>query len=278
LVQEFKKSDIEILVATMNRSSLDFLVPMFPGMHYFDFNILIINQTKEDAVALSEYPNVRVVNVYEKGLSKSRNLALENAIGRLCVITDDDVVFKQDFCDHVTTAFNDCPSSAVISFRVENAEGVLYKKYPSQRLTTTKLSNWLSIMSIEIVLNRETVRESSLKFNEHFGLGTQFCMGEEVLLLNEINNRGFGITMEPQVIAKHSGRDTHTRVNVWEKYYVQGALFTALFGDKYYLLLLSKLAHEIRRKKIKIKQVLVAVKAVVAGRAAFKNLYDDHTK
>lgn len=272
MAEEFKNSDIEILVATMNRRSLDFLVPMFPGRHYFEFNILIINQTTEDNTAQSDYPNVRVINMFDKGLSKSRNLAIDNALGKLCVITDDDVVFKADFCEYITTAFNENNAADLISFRVEKTEGVLYKKYPLQRLTTPKLSNRLNIMSIEMVIDREKVQNANLKFNEHFGLGAQFCMGEEAIFLHDANNLGLGLVMEPQVIAMHSAQDTHSRISVWDKYYVQGALFTALLNDKYFLLVLSKLAHEIRRNKIKLNQILVAIKAVAAGRAAFKKI------
>lgn len=272
MTEEFKNSDIEILVATMNRSSLDFLVPMFADKHYSEFNILVINQTSENNIAQSDHPRVRVINVFDKGLSKSRNLALDNAIGRLCIITDDDVVFKADFCKHIIVAFNENRASALISFRVEKTDGVLYKKYPLQRLTTPKLSNRLNIMSIEMVIDREKVQNANLKFNEHFGLGAQFCMGEEAIFLHDANNLGLGLVMEPQVIAMHSAQDTHSRISVWDKYYVQGALFTALLNDKYFLLVLSKLAHEIRRNKIKLNQILVAIKAVAAGRAAFKKI------
>jgi len=272
LAEEFNNSDIEILVATMNRSSLDFLVPMFPGRQYSEFNILVINQTTENNIAQSDHPRIRVINVFDKGLSKSRNLALDNAMGKLCIITDDDVVFKVDFCDHITTAFNENRASALISFRVEKTEGILYKKYPLQRLTTTKLSNRLNIMSIEMAVNREKVRNAKLKFNEHFGLGAQFCMGEEAIFLNDAKKLGLGLVMEPRVIAMHSTQDTHNRISVWDKYYVQGALFTALLDYKYYLLVVSKLAHEIRRNKTKLKQVRIAIKAVGAGRAAFKEI------
>jgi hypothetical protein len=64
----------------MNRNSLDFLIPMFPSRKFFEFNILIVNQTTENQLLNSEFPTVRIINSFEKGLSKSRNLALKNAI------------------------------------------------------------------------------------------------------------------------------------------------------------------------------------------------------
>ena len=97
LDKEFKKEDVEIVIATMNRNSLDFLIPMFPFCHFSEFSILIINQTEENNLLTSEFPSVRVINSFERGLSKSRNLGLENAKGNIILISDDDEIFKKDF-------------------------------------------------------------------------------------------------------------------------------------------------------------------------------------
>lgn len=272
MAEAFKNCDIEILVATMNRHSLDFLVPMFPMGHFSEFNILVINQTTEDLVITSQYPNVRVINVFEKGLSKSRNLALNNCKGKLCVVTDDDVVFKSGFNSSIVTAFNNNNAAALISFMIEKSPGVLYKKYPKHAVSNTTLSNRLNIMSIEMVVNSKLLQQFDIQFNENFGLGAQFCMGEEALFINRIYESGLQIAMEPQVIALHLAEDTHARVTVWDKYYVQGAMFTALFKNDYYKLILYKLAYELKNNIIKLGQVPIAIKAVAKGRAAFKKL------
>ena len=63
----FSKNDLEILIATKNRDNLDFLALMFPFASFSNFNILIINQSK-DTILSSEFETVRVINVDEKGL------------------------------------------------------------------------------------------------------------------------------------------------------------------------------------------------------------------
>jgi len=256
----------------MNRQSLDFLVPMFPMGHFSEFNLLVINQSTPDLLLTSDYPGVRVVNAFEKGLSKSRNLALALATGKLCVIADDDEVFKPDFTEHIINAFNENKDAALISFRVEKSPGVLYKKYPEERVTQTTFSNRLHIMSIEMVMNRDLIQQDNIKFNENFGLGAQFCMGEEPVLINTMFKAGLKIIIEPKVIAMHPAEDTHARVSVWDKYYVQGAMFTALLKDKYYKLVLLKLMYELKQNKIKLTEILQALKAVKAGRAAYNKL------
>ncbi|MFP9099421.1 glycosyltransferase [Flavobacterium sp. RHBU_24] len=265
----FKKSDIEILLSTMHRDSLDFLIPMFPFAHFSEFKILIINQTSPDKQLISPYPGVRVVNSFETGLSKSRNLALSNATGILCVISDDDVVFKPGLETAILTAFNETPAAALIAFRAENGAGQPYKKYPLERVSNPPALKRLSIMSIEMVVNKKSIDKYKIKFDERFGLGSPFIMGEEAIFVNTLYQKPAKIVMEPATIVAHNAADTHSRIPVAGKYYVQGALFSALYGSGWIFWVLLKLAFEIKNKKIKLSRVISAIKAARNGRKAY---------
>ena len=63
----------------MNRSNFEFLQSMFLFSGFYNFNILIVNQTTKDTILKSDLDTIKVINVFEKGLSKNRNLALQNA-------------------------------------------------------------------------------------------------------------------------------------------------------------------------------------------------------
>lgn len=265
----FKKSDIEILLSTMHRDSLDFLAPMFPFAHFSEFKILIINQASPDKQLISPYHNIRVINSFETGLSKSRNLALSNAKGVLCVISDDDVVFKPGFDTAILTAFNENPAAALIAFRAENSKGQPYKKYPQERVSNPSALNRLSIMSIEMVVNKKSIDKYRIKFDERFGLGSPFIMGEEAIFVNTLNHRQAKIILEPTTIVTHNAADTHSHISVSGKYYVQGALFSALYGMGWIFWVILKLAFEIKNKKIKINRVLTALKAARNGRKVY---------
>ena len=93
--------DFEILISTQSQTSLDFLVPMFKNQNYKDFNLLIVNQNFGSVDLVSEYKNIRVFNSPEKGLAKSRNIAIKNALGTVCLFADDDVVYEKDFKEKV---------------------------------------------------------------------------------------------------------------------------------------------------------------------------------
>lgn len=264
----FTLQDVEILVATMHRDSLDFLRNMFPEGSFADYNILIVNQTEPDRQLVSVYPNVRVINSTERGLSNSRNLALQHAIGNLCVIADDDVVFEQGFTQKIVDAYNERPDAALMVFRAADGNSRLYKNYPQAKHHPMSQLQRLSVMSIEMVVNLPVVKQSDVWFDSRFGLGSAFTMGEEAIFVNGLYKKGLTILAEPQLIVRHPAEDTHKKVSVNEKYYVQGAVFTKLFGIRWLLWIFIKMAFEIKNKKLSTRQVMAALKAAYNGRKA----------
>ncbi|MFP9113493.1 glycosyltransferase [Flavobacterium sp. RHBU_3] len=264
----FTLQDVEILVSTMYRDSLVFLEGMFPGGSFSDYNILVINQTDAERELVSSYPNVKVVNSAERGLSNSRNQALQHALGKLCVIADDDVVFRKDFAQKIVNAYNEQPHTALMVFRAEDGNGKAYKNYPVAKHHSLSQLQRLSVMSIEMVVNLPLVKQAGVEFDRRFGLGSTFTMGEEAVFVNALHKKGLTILAEPEFIVQHPAEDTHKRVSVSEKYYVQGALFTALFGTAWLTWTFIKIAFEIKNKKLSLSQVAVALKAAYKGRKA----------
>ena len=126
----YQKSDIQILIATMNRTDFDFLDAMFVFSDFSDFDLLVINQTSQDKQLVSNLENVKVVNSLNKGLSKSRNLAIELATKPLLIFTDDDVVFQPGFESHILKAFNSDNNHDGFRFEFLNGKGNFAKKYP----------------------------------------------------------------------------------------------------------------------------------------------------
>ncbi|GGB86501.1 hypothetical protein GCM10007424_28220 [Flavobacterium suaedae] len=260
----------------MNRDNLDFLFDMFPSINYTSLNLLVVNQTTEEKKIHSEYNNIRVINVFEKGLSKSRNKALRNAKGKLCIITDDDVIFKPDFQHKIVKAFNDNSNAVIISFRVEDENGKLYKEYPDYTKDNTSIFDRLNIMSVEMVLNRTVFDSFNIEFNENFGLGATFEMGEEAIFINEVYTKGGKVILEPETLLSHSSADTNKKIVVEDKYYIQGALFSALFRGNFLLWVYIKILFDIKQKKITIKQIPVLLKRAKAGRKKYLQLDENN--
>ena len=268
----FKDTDVEILISTMNRDSLDFLLPMFPFSHFSHFTILIINQTTNETVLTSDYSNVRVVNSFERGLSQSRNLAFENAIGKILVIADDDVVYQAGFIDKITNAYNKFPHAAVINFCAINSEGNLIKNYPSQSRKNLNTFDILNTSSIEITVNKSILNKEKIQFDENFGLGAIFEMGEEAIFLFDFKKKSEKLLFEHQIIVKHENLTSSNKKSISERYYIQGALFTRIFKRNYIFWIFIKLFFDLKQRKIEFRNIKNALKSTKKGHQKFERI------
>ncbi len=272
----FKESDIEILISTMNRDSLDFLIPMFPYSHFSNFSILIVNQTQEEKILTSDFSNIRVINSFESGLAKSRNLALENAVGKILLIADDDVVFKEGFRIKIIDAYNKFPEATVINFTVENSNGSLIKKYPSSTKTNLSIFDILNTSSIEITLNKKFIDETKIRFDENFGLGAVFEMGEEAIFLSDLKANQKQLVFEPQSIVMHENKTSSEKKSLVNKYYIQGALFSRMFKKKYIFWLYLKLFFDLKQKKIKFENIKTVLESAKKGHIKFEQIQNEN--
>jgi glycosyltransferase involved in cell wall biosynthesis len=272
LTNEFKNQDLEILVSTMNRNSLDFLIPMFPFCHFSDFSILIINQTSENNLLVSNFPTVRVINSFEKGLSKSRNLALKNAIGKIVIIADDDLVYKKDFEKAIVQAHHRLGEKAVISFCIEKPNGLLFKKYLANTKTNLSLMELFNVLSIEISINKSVFDALQVQFDQDFGLGSTFEMGEEAIFLSDLKEQNQQIGFVPSIIATHSEISSNEKFDFEQRYYIQGAFLSRVLKGNYFMGLVAKLFFELKQKKLKWKQIPLAISNANRGIKDFYKL------
>ncbi|HQE33833.1 MAG TPA: glycosyltransferase family 2 protein [Flavobacterium alvei] len=197
----FLESDLEILIATKNRNNLDFLVQMFPFTSFSNFNILIINQSSENQLS-SDFEKVRVINVDEKGLSKSRNLAIKNATKKICLIADDDVVYFPNFDTEIITAFNQNPKASIITFNHQR----IGKKEPhnrSKKVYSHSQKTIENVCSIEIGFQLNAIKNNNICFDENFGLGSYFETAEEYLFLLAAIKLKLNVIFSPFVIVSH---------------------------------------------------------------------------
>ena len=272
MTNEFKNQDLEILVSTMNRNTLDFLIPMFPFCHFSDFSILIVNQTQENKLLVSDFPSIRVINSFEKGLSRSRNLALKNAIGKIVLIADDDVVYKKDFDEAIVRAHHRLGEKAVISFCIEKPNGLLFKKYLASTKTNLSLMELFNVLSIEISINKSVFDALQVKFDENFGLGSTFEMGEEAIFLSDLKEQNQQIGFVPSVIATHSEISSNEKFDFEQRYYIQGAFLSRVLKTNYFAGLITKLFFELKQKKLKWIQITLAISNANQGKKEYYKL------
>ncbi len=272
MTNEFKKQDLEILVSTMNRNSLDFLIPMFPFCHFSEFSILIVNQTLENKLLVSDFPSVRVINSFEKGLSKSRNLGLKKANGKIVLIADDDLIYKKDFDTKIVQAHNQYENKAVISFCIEKPDGLLFKKYARSTKMNLSLIELFNVLSVEISINKTIFDALGVTFDEHFGLKSAFEMGEEAVFLSDIKSKNQQIAFVPSVIATHPEITSNEKFDFAQRYYIQGAFLSRVLKADFFMGLATKLFFDLKHNKLNIYQIPAAIKNANRGKLEYCKL------
>lgn len=265
MIKVFAENDIEILISTMNQTSLDFLFQIFPLNHFSNYNILIINQSKTNALS-SEFPTVRVINSFDTGLSKSRNLAIENAIGKILLIADDDVIYQKNFIEIIIAAYNKFNNATIINFCAIKDNGVALKKYPEGSLQQLKTMEILNISSVEMTINKEKLDSIGIRFDENFGLGGSFEMGEEAVFLLDLKRKIQQIAFENQVIVKHEGLTSSNKTDVLHKYYIYGAILRRALRTNYLFWMIVKIFFDLKQKKLKGSAFFKAIENAQKGR------------
>ncbi|UAB75816.1 glycosyltransferase [Mesoflavibacter sp. SCSIO 43206] len=262
--------NLEVLISTMNRNSINFIYKMFEKTELSKFNVLIINQTTKDNKLSSKLPNVRVINSFEKGLSKSRNLALKNAKSKYVVIADDDLVYEKEFYKSILEAFKQNKDAAIISFEAYDDNGLPMRKYPNQ----SQLHSFETISKVssrEIVINLEVLNKNDIKFNENFGLGSLFETGEEQLFAEEVFKHEKCVFKKIKIVEHPyftSGRESGSDRLI----YARSALFYKRHGFYSYIKLLHYLFLVFKSKEISTNQIFYKLKIGLKGIAKYKEL------
>ena len=83
-----------------------------------------------------------------RGLSNSRNMALENAEDDICILCDDDVVYCDRYAELVEEALEKVPDADMMVFNIETISPVQAVRRRSRRRHRLKYPSTLSLIHI----------------------------------------------------------------------------------------------------------------------------------
>lgn len=184
---------LEILMSCMNQSDLSLVKES-----QITGNVLIINQSDSDCMVEKQYgkQRIRMLTTQERGLSRSRNMAIQHSDGEICLICDDDEVFADNYERLILETFESIPDADVIAFNVLNK--------------TTRLKNkcqkigylgCLKIASYQIAFRRKSILDKNIQFDRFMGAGSGNGSGEENKFLWDCLRNGLKIYYSPIIIA-----------------------------------------------------------------------------
>lgn len=161
-------------------------------------DVVVINQC--DREAYNEYPTLsgtaRMYSVTERGLTKSRNMAIDNARGDVCLICDDDEVFVSDYEKRILDAYKELPQADVVIFKMIGRPASFPDKTVELKFPKTmKVSSW------QISFRREKLLASGVRFDTLLGAGSGNGAEEELKFLLDCQRAGLRIYYAPVEIA-----------------------------------------------------------------------------
>lgn len=160
-------------------------------------DVLIINQSDTDMREELDKngQSIRMITTVERGLSRSRNMAMKNARGSICLFCDND---EQFFCNYeqiVLDAFQRLQDADIILFDFENLPHTFQDK--EYRL---RFMDLFHAISCQIAYRRSSLESTMVSFHPFMGAGTGNGAQEENKFLIDCYKRGMKIYYVPTQI------------------------------------------------------------------------------
>lgn len=261
---------IEILISTMFRDDLEFLEPMFVDNDIDDFNLIVVNQTSEGKVLVSDKPNIKVINSFERGSPASRNLAIQNASEDICLMSDDDIVYMPNLKDTIIEAYQNNPKAAMISFEAIDETGKLYTNYYPEGIHNKK--SLKKIYTWVITFKRKVFRDNNVFFNHYFGVGSVFKGETEYVFLRNAFDKNLAMFHVAQTIVMHPNESSGRQMGSDNAVFARSALRYRFYGNLSYLWVFKYVFFLIRYKYISFEDISHKVSTGFKGIAAYKRL------
>jgi glycosyltransferase involved in cell wall biosynthesis len=228
---------VQVLVAAVGQTDHGLLERM-----NIRSDVIVGNQCDRDSVERFAFQghNAMYLNFAERGVGLNRNNALMRADGDICVFADDDMVYRYDYVQTITDAFQAHPEADVLVF---NLKEPVPTRYVIPKFMRVHYLNYLRYGSARVAVRLRSVRKYGIYFNQCFGGGTEHRHGEDNIFLTDCLKNGLKIYAVPAVIA----RLTEERPSSWnagydEKYLRdQGALYRVISRRWWRLLCLQDL-------------------------------------
>ncbi len=266
---------IEVLVSTMFQNDMSLISTM-----NIKGDVLIVNQSNNDADEsfISNDTRIRFISSKERGLSRSRNIAIKNSSGDICLFADDDITYNDDYIETIREQYKMNPSADIIVFPVPSLNPERSKSY-SKKIQRIGYLRSMRVYSYEISFRRDAVIRAGVSFNELFGAGSgKYSCGEENIFLFDCLRKRLRILFVPKKIGVVS-HSSSTWFNGYDDkfFFDKGAMFYAMSKPMAIAFILQYL---FRKRKLykNTTGFCGALKSMINGLIDYKNLIEEKRK
>ena len=264
---------VEILVSTMKQSDFSLIEKL-----NIQTNAIIINQCDEYNYFEFEKDDntIKWFNVAEKGLSRSRNVALSKATGDICLLVDDDEILLDGYASIIAKEFEKNSKVGLITFNLRSI-GNVSRRYINSERKKLRFYNIMRYGSARIAFRRSLVINKRIYFAPNFGAGASISCGEDSLFLHDCLQKRIIAYSSPEYIADiDDGDEKSSWFNGYtEKYFTDlGAVYAAMSPRFSYLWITQFLfRHTSKTKTLGFKNCL---RCMLNGKKKFNyNILDE---
>lgn len=249
---------IQVLVATMHQRDYSLLDKL-----NLQTDSIVVNQCDRDGehCFLHNGHEIIWIDSTERGLSRSRNMAMKRASADICILCDDDEKLAVDYQSMVENAYRTLAKADVIAFNInrtgQNKQEKAFRK-------PKRIGRFKTYGSVHISFRRKRVVEQNIKFDTRFGTGSDmYLSAEDAIFCMDCHKAGFGMYTYPGILGEVTCETSTWFTGFDEGYfYDAGAYLSATFP---HLKNLFKWYYPIRCRRISGLSAISIISAINKG-------------
>lgn len=186
---------VEILLSCMHLNNDNDVMQLISRSN-IKSKAVVVSQCDKDAISICG--KTKIIYTTERGLSRSRNMALRHSTGDICLISDDDEIFADNVEDIIKNAYAENPEASLIAFALNRQD--CNKTYPTMS-KPLRFRQILKTSSHQISFRKSELKKYGIKFDEMMGSGTGNGGGEENKFLLDFRRHKRIMRYNPNCIA-----------------------------------------------------------------------------
>ena len=178
---------------------------------------------------LAARKNFRHHELISKGVAKSRNQAIDLALGEYLIFSDDDIAFNEFGLRQAIEFLDAHPDVSLLLGQATDDSGALRKSYPANVEKLGSL-NSARAATYELIIRVAEVRRLGVRFDEDFGAGAKNYLGDEYIFVVDLIKAGGRAVFAPITLAQHPTESSGSRWGSAEDRRARAVIFTRVFG------------------------------------------------
>lgn len=217
--------NVQVLVAAVNAKPTELVEKM-----NIQSDALIVNQC--DSFSYEKWEKdghiYQCYSMKERGVGLSRNTALMRADGSICLFSDEDIIYENDYENKILSEFEKHPEADMLLFNIEvGKERETYKNTTYKRV---HLFNCGRYGAVSFAVRTKKLHQKNITFSLLFGGGAKYANGEDSLFLSDCIKKSMKVYTSPCCIGREEESVSSWFMGYNETFFVhRGVLYHYLY-------------------------------------------------